>query len=68
MAKTDQERMGLFSEMGYTSIGDPYKSGNVDSKRRAVVVWCVVFRVASAKVHHDMFVRLSVVCAQSPLT
>ena len=33
MAKTDQERMGLFSEMGYTTIGDPYKSGNVESKR-----------------------------------
>ena len=25
--------MGLFSEMGYTTIGDPYKSGNVESKR-----------------------------------
>ena len=37
MAKTDQERMGLFSEMGYTTIGDPYKSGNVESKRHAPV-------------------------------
>ena len=33
MAKTDQERMGLFSEMGYATIGDPYKSGNVESER-----------------------------------
>ena len=27
-AKTDMERIGLFSEMGYTSIGDPYVPPN----------------------------------------
>ena len=26
MAKTDMERVGLFTEMGYTTIGDPYVS------------------------------------------
>ena len=31
MAKTDMERTGLFSELGYTNIGDPYKP-NVNSK------------------------------------
>ena len=24
MAKTDMERVGLFTEQGYTTIGDPY--------------------------------------------
>lgn len=24
MAKTDMERVGMFSESGYTTIGDPY--------------------------------------------
>ena len=27
-AKTDLDRIGLFSEMGYTSIGDPYVPPN----------------------------------------
>ena len=31
MAKTDMERTGLFSELGYTNTGDPYKP-NVNSK------------------------------------
>ena len=28
MAKTDMERVGLFTEMGYTTIGDPYVPPN----------------------------------------
>lgn len=28
MAKTDMERIGLFSEMGYTTIKDPYVSAH----------------------------------------
>jgi hypothetical protein len=35
MAKTDMEKMGLFSEMGYTTIQDPYKPPNVHSKVHA---------------------------------
>ena len=29
MAKTDMERIGLFSEMGYVTIKDPYSSSYI---------------------------------------
>ena len=38
-AKTDMERIGLFSEMGYTSIGDPYVPPNSSDKRIKEITW-----------------------------
>ena len=33
-AKTDMERIGLFSEMGYTTLKDPYKSRHNSKSRK----------------------------------
>ena len=37
-AKTDLDRIGLFSEMGYTSIGDPYVPPNSSEYMQKLLV------------------------------
>ena len=54
MAKTDMERVGVFAEMGYTTIKDPYTSAApskslhwLDVKLGYVIIivfWCRAFQ------------------------